>query len=97
MKKLFFLLLLNYSSAVAQPDISSREMQTENIDYFLRLGIEYIIKDIPSPDPEVIRNIRFDVYNRQRHSTLDLEFLDTNSNYVIILFSEEKCLFNKQQ
>ena len=71
--------------------------QPEGINYFARLGVDYEIKDNPTPNPDVIAQIPFETYNRQRHSTLDLEFTDPATNYVIVLYSEEKCRLNKQQ
>ena len=90
------LLLICSTPILSQQDLTSRAAQPEGIDYFLRLGIEYIIKNNPTPDPNLIKYIPFEQYNKQRHATLDLEFTDLLTNYTIILYSEQKCLLNKQ-
>lgn len=84
-------------SAIAQQNPTSRMEQSAGINYFSRLGIDYEIKNNPSPDPDVIALIPFETYNRQRSATEDLEFEDPATHYIIILYSEEKCRLNKQQ
>lgn len=96
MKLLLLFMLAISMSSVAQQNPASRQQQPEAIDYFLRLSVEYEIKDNPTPDPDLIQSIPFEMYNRQRHETLDLEFLDPTTNYIIILYSEDKCKSNKQ-
>ncbi|MDH4472402.1 MAG: hypothetical protein QE487_07320 [Fluviicola sp.] len=97
MRLLLLILTLVSLSATAQQNSTSRMEQSAGINYFSRLGVDYEIKDNPSPDPDVIALIPFETYNRQRHSTMDLEFTDPTTNYVIVLYSEEKCRLNKQQ
>ncbi|ASS50511.1 MAG: hypothetical protein A2724_10115 [Fluviicola sp. RIFCSPHIGHO2_01_FULL_43_53] len=97
MKLLLLIFTLVSLSATAQQNPSSRMEQPSGMNYFSRLGVDYEIKDNPSPDADVIALIPFEIYNRQRHATQDLEFTDPTTNYVIILYSEEKCRLNKQQ
>jgi len=83
-------------SSTAQQNVTSRLQQPEGINYFARLGVDFEIKDNPTPNPDLIQAIPFELYNRQRHATMDLEFTDPTTNYIIILYSEEKCKLNKQ-
>ena len=96
MKLLLLFMLVVSLTSMAQQNPTSRQQQTEGINYFSRLGVDFEIKDNPTPDPDLIQSIKFEQYNRQRHATLDLEFLDPTTNYIIILYSEEKCKLNKQ-
>lgn len=98
MKLLLPFVLLLALHTYAQEPISpvSRKEQPVAIDYFTRLGVDFLIKDNPTPDPDLIRSIPFPEYEKNRHATIDLEIPDPTSGYVIILFSEEKCRFNKQ-
>ncbi len=95
MKIILLLMLVVSMTSMAQQNSTSRQQQAETINYFLRIGVDFEIKDNPTPDPDLIQSIQFDQYNRQRHATLDLEFLDPTTNYIIILYSEEKCKLNK--
>lgn len=97
MRLLLLIFTLISVSAIGQQNPSSRMEQSAGIDYFSRLGVDYEIKDNPTPDPDAIALIPFEIYNRQRHSSSDLEFTDPTTNYIIILYSEEKCRLNKQQ
>ncbi|MES2556544.1 MAG: hypothetical protein V4604_10360 [Bacteroidota bacterium] len=97
MKLLLLIFTLISVSAFAQQNPTSRMAQPAEMNYFSRLGVDYEIKDNPSPDPDVIALIPFETYNRQRNATEDLEFTDPTTNYVIILYSEKKCRLNKQQ
>lgn len=95
--KIILLFLVGISSpAISQQPPASRLEQPASIDYFLRLGVEFEIKDNPSPNADMVRSIPFETYNSQRHSTLDLEIPDPVTNYIIILYSEERCRSNKQ-
>ena len=98
MKLLLSFVLLLALHTYAQEPVSpvSRKEQPASIDYFTRLGVDFLIKDIASPNPDLIRSIPFQEYEKNRHATIDLEIPDPTSGYVIILFSEEKCRFNKQ-
>ncbi len=96
MKLLLLIFTLFSIPAFAQQNPSSRMEQSAGMNYFSRLGVDYEIKDNPSPDPDMIALIPFEIYNRQRHATEDLEFSDPTTNYVIILYSEKKCSLNKQ-
>jgi hypothetical protein len=97
-KLLTFALLITTSVNAQEPVLPvSRMEQPASIDYFTRLGVDYLIKDNPTPNQDVIRSIPFPEYEKNRHATMDLEIPDPVSGYVIILFSEEKCRLNKQQ
>lgn len=93
---LFVLLLAYKVSAQETANPSSRQEQPLATDYYSRLGVDYSIKDNPSPNPDVIRSIPFPNYEKYRMESTDLEIPDAVSGYVIILFSEEKCRLNKQ-
>lgn len=97
--KYTFLLFMGFSilasPAMAQ-NPSTRLEQTTGIDYYLWLGVDFEIKDNPNPDPDIIRSIPFETYHHQRHATVDQEITDSLTNYVIILYSEERCRLNKQ-
>ncbi len=96
--KILLLFLLTCSTPImAQQNPTSREEQSAGIDYYLRLGVEFEIKDNPNPNPDLVRSIPFETYNRQRNATIDLEFTDPTTNYIIILYSDEKCKLNKNQ
>lgn len=93
---LFALLLTWNVCAQETANPTSRQEQALATDYYSRLGIDYSIKDNPSPDADVIRSIPFPNYEKYRMESTDLEISDPGSGYVIILFSEEKCRLNKQ-
>ena len=98
MKLLLLIFTLISLPVLAQePNPSSRMEQPAGIDYVSRLYVDYEIKDNPSPDPILIAQIPFKIYDRQRHATEDREFTDPTTHYVILLYSEEKCRLNKQQ
>lgn len=92
----FVLLLAIHANAQEPINPVSRKEQPASIDYFSRLGVDFEIKDNPSPNEDLIRSIPFPEYEKNRHATIDLEIPDPTSGYVIILFSEEKCRYNKQ-
>ena len=92
----FLLLLAIHVSAQETANPSSRKEQHLSTDYYSRLGVDYLIKDNPSPNADLIRVIPFPEYEKHRHETMDLEISDPASGYIIILFSEEKCRLNKQ-
>jgi len=97
MRTLLLLLMLAFSTPIiAQQNLSLREEQPTGIDYYSRLYVEFEIKDNPNPNPDMVRSIPFETYNRQRSATTDLEFTDPTTNYIIILYSDEKCRLNKQ-
>lgn len=90
--KYTLLLFIAFSFPVlAQQNSSSRLEQSTGIDYFLWLGVDYEIKDNPNPNPDMVRSIPFETYHNQRHATVDVEITDPSTNYVIILYSEERC------
>lgn len=95
MKLLLLFMMVISMPVIAQQNPTLRQEQPVDIDYFSRLWIEFEIKDNPSPDPDLIHVIPFEKYNHQRHATIDLEFIDPTTNYVIILYSEDKCKLNK--
>lgn len=92
------ILLLSVVAVCQEPvNPTSRQERPLPTDYFSRLGVDYLIKDNPTPNADIIRAMPFPEYEKQRHETIDIEVTDVPSGYVIILFSEEKCRLNKQQ
>lgn len=80
----------------AQSSNLPRIQTPQSIDNYLRLNVEFEVKNNPSPDSTLIRAIPFHTYNRLRNQSEDLEIYDAASDYTIILYSDDKCKLNKQ-
>ena len=92
MKLLFyFTLLFLVSESYAQGASSSKMQQEVTVDYVAYLHVVYEIKDVESPDPDLLAQIPFETYNQSRLQSEDVEIADPTTGYTVILYSEEKC------
>lgn len=75
----------------------SRQVQPQEQNYAQWIYVEYEIKGLEHPDPVLLNQLPFETYNQQRLESQDLEIQDAATGWVVVLYSEEKCAFNKQQ
>lgn len=92
MKLLFFCSSLFFAGLTFAQGASSSKLQQEvTVDYVAYLHVIYEIKDVESPDPDLLAQIPFDAYNQYRLQSDDVEIADPTTGYTVILYSEEKC------
>lgn len=91
MKLLFLTCIVFIASSTFAQSSTSKMQQPVTVNYMAYLHIVYEIKNVPSPDPDLIAQIPFETYNQLRLSSQDVEVIDPLSGYTVILYSEEKC------
>lgn len=74
----------------------TRRVQPQEHNYAQWIYVEYEIKGLDHPDPELLNQLPFEMYNKQRLESQDLEIQDAVTGWVVVLYSEEKCKYNKQ-